>query len=323
MSGGRLLYLARADIAAIALPPLAVADAIGAMFASKAAGGTTMVPKSSFEVPGGTMFFSMPAALVDPPLAAVKWIGLAADNAARSLPHINGVIVLSDGLTGLPVAIMDAAWVTAARTAGMTAVAARHLARPDSTTIGFVACGAQAHSHLAALAAQFPLKRVIAYGHRRATAEAFAAQACSLGFDAVATAAPNEAITEADIVITSVPESPDLQPLLDPTRLKPGAFVSAVDLGRSWRREALRRLDLLVTDDHGQSRAMAPSGRLAWSGDYDADLAELVGGTKSGRVAADQCAMFIFSGLALADVAIAARLYAEAQRRGIGTSLPL
>ncbi|MSP89915.1 MAG: ornithine cyclodeaminase family protein [Alphaproteobacteria bacterium] len=323
MSGHRLRYLSRADIAALALPPAAVADAIAAMFAEKAAGRTSMVPKSHFKAAGGTSFFSMPAALGDPPIAAVKWIGLAHDNATRGLPHISGVIVLSDTVTGLPVAIMDGEWVTAARTAGMSAVAARHLARPDSRTIGFIACGTQARSHLAALAAMLPLRRVIAYGHRHATAEAFAAEARGQGFEAVVAAAPNEAVAHADIVVTSVPEQPGLDPFLDPAWLKPGAFVAAVDLGRCWHKAGLRDLDRLVTDDHGQSRAMAPSGRLAWPGDYDADLTELVGGAKPGRGNGAERAMFIFSGLALADAAVAARLYTEATHLDKGTLLPL
>lgn len=323
MSGHQLLYLARADIAALALPPAAVADAIAAMFADKAAGRTSMVPKSHFKAAGGTSFFSMPAALGEPPVAAVKWIGLAHDNAAHGLPHINGVIVLSDAITGLPLAVMDGEWVTAARTAGMSAVAARYLARPDSRTIGFVACGVQARSHLAALAAMLPLSRVVAYGHRRATADAFAAEARRQGFDAVAAATPEEAVAQADIVVTSVPEHPGLKPFLDPAWLKPGAYVTAVDIGRSWLRSGLRDLELLVTDDHGQSRAMVPSGRLAWSSEFDADLADLAGGTKSGRRTDGARAMFMFSGLALADAAVAARLHTEALRRGIGTRLPL
>jgi ornithine cyclodeaminase/alanine dehydrogenase len=323
MSGPQLRYLSRADIAALALPPAAVADAIAAMFAEKAAGRTSMVPKSHFKAVDGASFFSMPAALADPPVAAVKWIGLAHDNAARGLPHISGVIVLSDAVTGMPVAIMDGEWVTAARTAGMSAVAARHLARPDSRTIGFVACGVQARSHMAALAAMLPLRRIVAYGHRHATAEAFAAEARNQGFEAVVAAAPNEAVAHADIVVTSVPEQPGLEPFLDPAWLKPGAFVAAVDLGRCWHKTGLRDLDHLVTDDHGQSRAMAPSGRLVWSGEYDVDLAELVSGARPGRGNNAERAMFIFSGMALADVAVAARLYGEASRLGRGTLLPV
>ncbi|MBM3597620.1 MAG: ornithine cyclodeaminase family protein [Alphaproteobacteria bacterium] len=320
-----LLYLSRADIDAIALEPQDVARAIEAMLAAKAAGGTAMVPKTHFRlpdsVPDGAAFFSMPGALADPPVAAVKWIGLAAGNSQRNLPHISGTIVLSDGVTGLPIAIMDGEWVTAARTAGISAVAARHLARPESRTIGFVACGVQARSHLAALRTMLPLERVRAYGHRRPAVDDFVAHARGLGLQAEVATHPADAVEDCDVVVTSVPEAPGLAPFLDPAWIAPGAFVSGVDIGRSWQRSNLRQLDLLVTDDHVQSRALAPSGRSAWSNEFDADLAELVAGIKPGRRTADQRTMLIFSGLALADVAVSAALAARARTRGIGTVL--
>lgn len=327
MTAGQLLYLSRADIEAIDLPPREVAAAIAAMCAAKARGATAMVPKSHFKAPpglvGGSTFFSMPAALADPPVAAVKWVGLNTANHARGLPHISGLVVLSDAVTGVPTAIMDGEWITGARTAGMTAVAAEHLARADSATIGFIACGVQAHSHLTALAARFPLRRVLAYGHRPGPADAFATHARALGFAAEAVADPAAAVQDCDIVVTSVPESAQLMPYLDPAWIKPGAFVGAVNLGRCWIRHNLRQLDLLATDDHGQSQAIAPSGRLAWPGPYDADLADLVGGAKPGRTDDRQRTMFVFSGLALADVAVAARLHREALNRKLGTFLPL
>jgi ornithine cyclodeaminase/alanine dehydrogenase len=274
-------------------------------------------------LPGRAGFHAMPGALDEPPLAAVKWVGLAADNAARGLPHLFGIVILSDAGTGQPVAILDGTWITAARTAAVTAVAAKRLAREGSASIGFVACGVQAESHLTALRSLFPIKRIVACGHRRTTSEKFAAAARAGGLEAVVTDQPRDAVHGMDIVITSVPASPGFTSFLDPDWLSPGSFASAVDLGRSWLADKLRGCDRLVTDDHAQSRVVAAAGLLGWSGAYDADLGEIVTGTKPGRLSPHERIMFIHPGIALADVAVAAEVVAEARRKGIGTMLAL
>jgi alanine dehydrogenase len=204
----------------------------------------------------------------------------------------------------------------------MTATAARRLARPDATRIGFVACGMQARSHLAALRSMFPLREVRAYSRRPGTALAFAAEARGLGLEAEAVDQPRDAVAGVDILITSLPAAPGLEPFLDPDWLASGSFASLVDLGRSWRRpEALGGLELRAVDDREQTTQAG--GRLAYRGPFDADLTELAAGRKPGRSRPEQRAMFIFQGLAAADLAVAALVYARARERGRGAQLPL
>jgi ornithine cyclodeaminase/alanine dehydrogenase len=318
--GEHLLYLSRADVLALEIAPEAVRVALEALLARKAAGGVHNAPKLSVLPGDGRLFQAMIALSDQPPLAATKVVGLAPDNRARGVAHISGLIVLSDAASGAPVALMDASWITAVRTAAMTALAARRLARRDSRRIGFVACGLQACSHLAALRASFALREVRAYGRRPETARSFAAEARALGLEAEAVADPREAVAGLDIVVTSVPAAPGLEPFIDPDWLAPGSFASLVDLGRSWRRpEALGRLDLRVVDD----REQAADGKLAYGGPFDADLTELAAGQKPGRRTPEQRAMLIFQGLAAADLAVAALVYERARERGLGVVLPL
>lgn len=320
--GEYLLYLSRADVLALEIDPEAVRVTLEALLARKAAGGVRNAPKLNVLPGDGRLFQAMIAVADDPPLAATKVVGLAPDNRARGLPHISALIVLTDAESGVPVALMDASWITAVRTAAMTAVAARRLARPDATRIGFVACGVQARSHLAALRALFPLREVRAYSRRPGTARSFAAEARALGLEAEAVDNPRDAIAGLDILITSVPAAPGLEPFLDPDWLAPGSFASLVDLGRSWRRpEALGRLDLRAVDDHEQTAEAG--GKLAYHGPFDADLTELAAGRKPGRSTPEERAMLIFQGLAAADLAVAALVYARARARGRGAVLPL
>jgi ornithine cyclodeaminase/alanine dehydrogenase len=314
--GERILYLGDADIEACGLELGEVEAAVEAMFAAKAAGVAAMRPKLALPAPEGALFLA--SAGVIGGVAGVKWVGVA-DNAARGLPHIAGTVVLSDAASGMPVAIMDARWITQVRTAAITAVAARRLARPDSAAIGFVACGVQARAHLAALRPHFPLRRVRAYSRRLATAEAFAAEARAMGLEAQAVAEPRRALDGMDIVVTSTPVVPRPEPFLDAAWLAPGSFTSMVDLAVSWIAPSLAALDRVVTDDIAQ----AGTERLPASKPYAGEVADLVAGRLAGRTDAAERTALVFAGIGLADVAVAAALHARAVARGFGRLLPM
>ena len=321
--GHELVYLSSADVAALDLAPSEVAAAVEAMLREKAAGRARTKPKLGLYPMPGTFYQAMAGALAEPAYAAVKWTGVVHDNDSRGLPHVSPLIVLNELATGAPVAVMDGRWVTAQRTAALTLAGAKRLARADSSTVAFVGCGVQARSHLALLRAAFPIARVTAHGRRRETAERFAREALSLGLAAEVATDPRAAVEDALMVVSSVPESPGLEPFLDPGWLKPGAFVGAIDVGRSWRLAGMLAFDIVATDDREQSTAMVKSGRLVYSGPFHADLAELVSGRHPGRRAAEERTALIYSGLALADVAVAAAIYERARRKGIGTVVPL
>ena len=107
-------------------------------------------------------------------LAGMKWIGLIppVPNGGQT---ISSLIVLADLKSGAPVAVMGGDWITATRTAAMTAIVAQRLARADSVSIGFIGCGVQARSHFEALRLVLPgLKEVVAYSRSAASAERFA-----------------------------------------------------------------------------------------------------------------------------------------------------
>lgn len=316
-----LLYLSRSDVEALAIRPVELVDAVERVFRAKVEGRAQGTHKTTLYPGEGRLQQTMLATTEDPPFFAIKCVGLSPENHDKGLPHIGAVVVLHDGTSGMPVSVMDATWMTAMRTAAMSGAAARRLARADSASIGFVACGAQAESHLAIMKALFPLKRVVAYGRRRETAEALAAQAKKMGLAAEAAERPEQAVRDLDIVVTSVPAGPGQKAELDPAWLKPGSFAAMPDLGRSWIKEGLSALDLIATDDRGQSTQLAQAGKLAWPGPFPADLGELVTDHK-GRTNAVQRTAFLFPGFALGDLAAAMLIYDRARKAGRGTRLP-
>ena len=316
--GQEILYLSNADIEACGLGPAAVEAAVEAMFAAKADGSAVMKPKLALHSAGGTLFLASPGVMAAPAYGGIKWVAVA-DNHDRDLPHIAGMILLSDGESGIPVAMMDARWVTGARTAAITVVAARHLARPDSQAIGFVACGLQARTHLAALRPHFPIAKVRAYSRRLTTAEAFATEVRDQGLEAEAVAEPRQALEGMDIVITSTPVVPPTAPFLDAAWLSPGSFAGMVDLGKSWHSASLPALDRVVTDDISQ----AGSENLAYREPYHGEVADLVAGSKAGRATPEERCALVFAGVGLADVAVGAAVYEAARAKGIGQVLAL
>jgi alanine dehydrogenase len=282
-------------------------DAVRQAFAGLAAGEAKALPKANLDLGAGHFFQAMVAADSRTDRAAVKWVAVAPVDGATA---IRSHILLSRRSTGELLATMDADPITAARTAAMSAIAAQHLVRPDSTSIAFIGCGTQARSHLPALAHVLPrLSRVMACSRRRETAEAFAADARRAGFQAEALDDPRAAVDGADVVVSSVSIGGLADPFLDAAWLAPGAFVAAVDLARPWHPASFRHIDLMATDERQQSRLLAEKGRMPFTGTFDADLGDLAGAQSSIRSSPSQRAMFVFAGHALADLAAASLVY--------------
>ena len=316
--GQEIRYLSNADVVACGLRPAEVIAAVESMFAAKAAGQAAMKPKIGLHEPDKAWFLASAGIMNAPAYSGVKWVGVG-DNHARGLPHIAGLILLSDAETGMPVALMDATWITGMRTAAITAVAAKYLARPESRSIGFVACGLQARTHLEALRTIFPLAQVTAYSRRLETAERFAEEVRGLGLAGDAVADPRAAVEGMDIVVTTTPAVPPTPPFLDASWLSPGAFAGMVDLGLPWIAASLNGLDCVVTDDLEQSK----TERLCYEKPFAGEVADLVSGNLPGRRDGEDRTAIIFAGIGLADVAAAALVYDTATKSGVGKLLTL
>ncbi len=257
------------------------------------------------------------AAADDPPFLAVKALVLNPDNPKNGLASINSLVTLLDSRSGLPLAVIDGNWVTAMRTAGLSAVAAKRLARPDASVAAFIGCGVQAHSHLQAFAALFPLKRIYAFGRGAGSRDVFCRSAEKMGLTAVASETAQEALRDADVIVTSVTLSPQLVPFLDARWLKPGAFVTMTDLAVPWLKESMVAFDRIIVDDLEQEASMPKP--LVDPALVCGDLTGLVTGDVAGRCAANERTAFVFRGLALGDLAVAGLAYQRACECSQGT----
>jgi len=321
-TGKQILYLSRADVAALELSAAEINAAMEAMFRAKSAGRAWMQPKMAIARPGGTNFTAKGGIVSDPDYGALKWFGYFPGNERFGRPDFLPLIILNEGESGMPVAVMDGVWISAYRTGALTAVAAKYMARPESRSVGLVACGTQARSNFLALLATFPIERAVLYSRRIATTEAFAREVRAHGVEATVVTEPRLAVQNLDIVVSSVPHAAPENPFLDVSWTSPGTFVSMVELGYSWRAETFHAYDRVVTDDVEQSKPGGPE-QLNYRGAFAGEIADLVSGRIPGRMSASERSGLVFSGIGLADTAAATIVYEKALALKVGTVLPL
>lgn len=315
-----LLYLSRDDIKAVPLSGQSMIESIENLCLKKEEGTVFTAPKSSLTPDEDRFYMSTMGATRDPAFMAVKSLGVSSNNSAIGLESMGSLITLHDGMTGHPIAIMDGDWITAVRTAALTGVAAKYLARQDSDVIAFIGCGVQAQSHLAFFSKLYPLTEIRALGRGAASRDALCANAAGMGLIARAVEDPKSAMDGAKLIITSVPHRPGFKPFLNMENVSSGAFIGMVDLARSWYSESLESLDQLFIDDRAQESAMkSPMVELAH---VSGDLEDLVSGREVGRTDDNQRTAFSFRGMAIGDLALAIEIYQYALQAGLGRTLP-
>jgi ornithine cyclodeaminase/alanine dehydrogenase-like protein (mu-crystallin family) len=257
------------------------------------------------------------------PLYALKTVAVFPDNSARGLDPHQGTVTLYSGETGEVLAVMNASPITAIRTAAVSGVATRVLARPDSTVLAIVGAGHQAHPHIAAMleAAQFEDIRISS--RSRESAERLAADwplARAVGSN-------EEAVRDADVICT-VTQSAD--PVLEYGWLKPGAHINAVGAcfphARELDSETVARSAFFTdrrescVNEAGDYVIALAEGAIA-DGHIRAELGEVLAGSAPGRESDDEVTVFESLGIAVEDLASAEYLMRRAQETGTGTNL--
>jgi len=320
----QLLYLSRADVAAVGLTMREIIAALERMFREKAEGRVEMPPKPGIHTMPDAFIHAMPAYIPAMKAAGIKWVGGYPENYKRGLPYISGLLILNDAETGIPIAVMDCVWITAKRTGAATAVAAKWLARPESEVVGILGCGVQGRSNLEALACEFPVRRVMAYDVAPKVQAQYAQDMSDqFGVEVVAAERPREAVSGCDIVVTAGPIFKVPHATIKPGWLEAGAFASLVDFDSYWDPEALQEADKFCTDDVVQLEHYRGQGYLQDIPEIHAELGEMVIGRKPGRQSTSERTMACNLGLALDDMATAPLIYRRAIERSIGTWLPL
>ncbi|MGD2206128.1 MAG: ornithine cyclodeaminase family protein, partial [Anaerolineae bacterium] len=262
MSGNKVLYLSQADVEAVGVTMAEIIEALEVAFREKGEGRVEMPPKPGVHPGGGDNFIhAMPAYIPALKSAGVKWVSGFPDNHKRGLPYITGLLIFNDIETGLPLAVMDCVWITGKRTGAATAVAAKYLARPESSVVGVLGCGVQGRTNVEALNVLFPLERVMAYDVDAKAAQGYAEEMRErLGLEVVVVDTPREAVAGCDLIVTAGPILKKPHATIQPGWMDEGAFASLVDFDSYWHPEAMQEAAKFCTDDLAQLRYYQSAG---------------------------------------------------------------
>jgi len=325
MTKKQLLYLSHADVVSVGLKMAEIIELLEYAFQEKGQGRVEMPPKPGIHPGGGDNFIhAMPAYIPAMNAAGIKWVGGFPENFKRGLPYITGLLILNDPETGLPVSVMDCEWITAMRTAAATAVAARRLARPESSVLGVLGCGVQGRTNTEALNVLFPLEKVLAYDIDPATTRSFSEEiATRFDLQVLPVDTAREAVTGCDLIVTAGPILKKPHATIQPGWMDAGAFASLVDFDSYWHPAAMKESDKFCTDDLAQLHHYEEVGYFQDIPPVYADLGELVAGKKPGREGPNERTMTANLGLAMDDMAVAPTIYQRAKEKNLGTWLPL
>lgn len=246
----------------------------------------------------------------------VKLVTVFPGNRDRGERAVNAVYALFDGHNGEPLALFDGDEITARRTAGASALAARLLARRDARHLVMVGAGRQARGLIEAHSHVRPIERVSLWSRTPAHASAAARAMAAGGLPVTAVRDLEAAVRSADVVSCATLAT---QPLVKGGWLAPGVHLDLVGAFNAKMRETddavMRRADVIVVDDRkgaltegGDLVQAIESGAIARE-DIVADLSELARGVHPGRMADTEITVFKSVGFALEDLAAAEAIY--------------
>jgi alanine dehydrogenase len=325
-----LTYLNGPDIARIGLTDDEILAAVEQGLLAQGNGQTVIEPRVHLTPdPAFRGHFNVLRGYIAPMnLAGVKIVGDYVDNYKQGLPSEMAMLNLFDPRTGMPVAMLDATFITDARTGAITALGAKHLARKNSKVLGHIGARGTAYWNVRLLNHLFDFDEIRIHSRRPESREKFAAKLeQDLGKKITITEDWESCVRGADIVVeASRLEEPT--PLLKTEWIKPGALVvpygtmSAVELSLT---DIMAKM---VVDDWGQCkggpfgslRAHVNAGKLSEQ-TLHAELGQIVAGLKPGRQSDDETNLFWHRGLSLSDIAMGHALLQKAAAMGIGQQL--
>ena len=306
-----LLYLAREQVAGL-LPDIpAQLDLVEETYAALAAGRVELPPKPGVHPRENSFIHAMPAYLADQDVAALKWVSGYPGNKARGLPYISGLLVLNDAETGLPLAVMDAAEITAARTAAASGVCIRRWAPEGWSTAAILGCGEQGRFHARLLNELNPAVTIHAFDphpERSAQLEGRIEQSMDIA----------AAVRGAEVVVSAAPivERPD--PPISTDWLGDRYLALPIDFDALFQPGPIEDADIFLVDDVGQFEYYRSLGHFQeWPDPAGSVGSRLASDGSPARVAC------VNLGIGALDAAFGKVVYDRARAESVGTELPL
>lgn len=325
----KTLIISRSEVAQL-LDHKIAAKAVREAYITFNAGRAELLPIQSLDIRehnGETDFksgYDKDNAVICTKIASGFW-----DNPKNfGLPTGLALVSLIDARNGVPISVMDGTLITGYRTAAAGALAASILARPDSANVAVIGTGTQAQMQTLALAGFFNLSRVRVWGIEGIDRYIAAISEKLPGVEVVSAATAQEAVHDADIVITATPST---KALVMAEWVKPGTHINAIGSDTPGKQELdpmLFKSALVVNDSiaecvrRGETQHSIAQGIIRREDIY-AEIGEILSGQKSGRTSPGQLTIFDTTGLSILDISTALAIYRAAKEQGIGYELEL
>lgn len=313
------------DVRAAVDMPTAI-DAVRAGFVALSTGQARVPLRSALETPGGVLL-TMPAHISGAPVSTVKIVSVCPDNASHALPTIFASVMVTDARTGAPLALIEGSVLTALRTGAASGLATDLLAVPEASILAVIGAGVQARTQIEAVCAVRPITEIRVFslsGAEQMAGELRAQHRARI----IVTPSAHAALDGAHVVVAATNSQTPVVHLDD---LAPGAHVNGIGSFTPQMQEIATDVVAAATVvvDHRAS-VWAEAGDLIIPRDQGlisedsihAEIGEIAAGLKAGRRDPHAITFFKSVGNAVQDAALAQRVLAAAEERGLGTDMP-
>ena len=304
------IYLSQEDVLKLEIPMGKIIELVELGLGEHGHGRVENPPKPGIHSKPDAFIHAMPAYYEGLGIGGLKWVSGYPSNRALGLPQIAGLMIVNDMETGMPLAVMDCRWITAMRTAAVSAITAKYCAKEGTESLGVIGCGVQGRMNLVAFKEVIPgldTMRVfdVNPGAMRRMKDDFEAE---LGLEITPCDGVESAVDGVDMILTATQRLKE--PLVRDEWFKPGCLGFGLEASRAWYGDAILGADKFITDSWDQTVHFYEQGAFPDGlPELYAELGEVVAGLKPGRNGPEERILAINIGLALEDVIVADYIY--------------
>jgi len=304
------IYLSQEDVLKLEIPMGKVIELVELGLGEHGHGRVENPPKPGIHSKPDAFIHAMPAYYEGLGIGGLKWVSGYPSNRALGLPQIAGLMIVNDMETGMPLAVMDCRWITAMRTAAVSAITAKYCAKEGTESLGVIGCGVQGRMNLVAFKEVIPgLDTVRVFdinpGAMRRMKDDFEAE---LGLEITPCDGVESAVDGGDMILTATQRLKE--PLVRDEWFKPGCLGFGLEASRAWYGDAILGADKFITDSWDQTVHFYEQGAFPDGlPELYAELGEVVARVKPGRDSQEERILAINIGLALEDVIVADHIY--------------
>lgn len=325
--GKEILYLSREDVERCELGDAQILELVRIALREHGSKRTEMPAKIGLHPVQDSIMHAMPAWVPGAHSCGMKWAAAFPDNHLLGLAQTSGLLILNDEESGWPLAVMDAAWITARRTPAVSALACEYLAKTSSSVLAIIGCGVQGAGHLDFLPSKLPnVTEVRLFDTRPQIAAVLAERASRNGHNFAVHVADDvrDAVVGADVVVTVTAILRKPQPIVKHEWIGETTLILPVDFDSAWEWETFFGADKFIVDDVSEMEYFRTIGYLA-NGlpPVHAEIGEIVAEQRCGREDDHELIVDMNIGMGVEDVVVARTLFDRAVEAEMGTLLPL